>query len=553
MHALAGVNVAFERGRFTAVMGPSGSGKSTLMHCMAGLDRPTSGQTFVGEQDIGSLDDAGLTQLRRDRIGFVFQSFNLVPTLTAAENITLPADLAGAEGRPGVVRLPGGTAGYRRPADPPPQRAVRRPAAACGVRPGPDQQAGPGLRRRAHRQPGLQCLRGDAGVPAALGDRARPVDRDGDPRPAWGRVRRPGRLPGRREPWWANSTSRPPTRSWSRCGPWAPDMWNVTLKGLLAHKLRLALTALAIVLGVTFISGTFVLTDTLHNTFTALFGNIYQNIDFQVRGVGRSSAPRRERDAATSCPSRCWPRSAASPASQAADGEVEGYAQFVAPRRQGDPDRWRADPRRRLRPGSSRSPTCTSSQGGPPTTSHDVVMDAGTAQKYDFAVGQQVRILFAGPPRTFTITGIAQFGSADNLAGATLAAFTLPTAQAVLRRSGSSTTSTSWPPRAPTRPRSSGTSPGSCRPASRSSPGRPWPNEQHELGQPGAVVLLHRPAGLRVHLAVRRRRSPSSTRSRSSSGSGPGSWPCCGSSGRAAARCSARCSARRPSSGSSPR
>ena len=97
VHALAGVNVAFERGRFTAVMGPSGSGKSTLMHCMAGLDRPTSGQTFVGEEDIGSLDDGGLTQLRRDRIGFVFQSFNLIPTLTAAENITLPAALAGAK------------------------------------------------------------------------------------------------------------------------------------------------------------------------------------------------------------------------------------------------------------------------------------------------------------------------------------------------------------------------------------------------------------------------------------------------------------------------
>ncbi len=94
VHALVGVNVTFERGRFTAVMGPSGSGKSTLMHCMAGLDRPTSGQAFVGGQDIGKLDDNGLTKLRRDRIGFVFQSFNLVPTLTAAENITLPVDLA---------------------------------------------------------------------------------------------------------------------------------------------------------------------------------------------------------------------------------------------------------------------------------------------------------------------------------------------------------------------------------------------------------------------------------------------------------------------------
>ena len=95
VHALDGVDVEFERGRFTAVMGPSGSGKSTLMHCMAGLDTPTSGRTFVGDLEIGKLDDAGLTRLRRDRIGFVFQSFNLVPTLTAGENITLPADLAG--------------------------------------------------------------------------------------------------------------------------------------------------------------------------------------------------------------------------------------------------------------------------------------------------------------------------------------------------------------------------------------------------------------------------------------------------------------------------
>jgi putative ABC transport system ATP-binding protein len=97
VHALAGVTLSFDHGRFTAVMGPSGSGKSTLMHCMAGLDRPTSGQTFVGDVDIGNLDDTGMTEMRRDRIGFVFQSFNLVPTLTAGENITLPADLAGRQ------------------------------------------------------------------------------------------------------------------------------------------------------------------------------------------------------------------------------------------------------------------------------------------------------------------------------------------------------------------------------------------------------------------------------------------------------------------------
>jgi putative ABC transport system ATP-binding protein len=95
VRALDDVTVSFASARFTAIMGPSGSGKSTLMHCMAGLDRPTSGQCYVGDIDIGGLDDKGLTQMRRDHIGFVFQSFNLVPTLTAGENITLPVDLAG--------------------------------------------------------------------------------------------------------------------------------------------------------------------------------------------------------------------------------------------------------------------------------------------------------------------------------------------------------------------------------------------------------------------------------------------------------------------------
>jgi len=94
VRALDGVNVEFAQGRFTAVMGPSGSGKSTLMHCMAGLDVPTSGRTFVGGREIGLLDDNGLTDMRRNQIGFIFQSFNLVPTLTARDNITLPAELA---------------------------------------------------------------------------------------------------------------------------------------------------------------------------------------------------------------------------------------------------------------------------------------------------------------------------------------------------------------------------------------------------------------------------------------------------------------------------
>ena len=95
VRALDGVTCGFEQGRFTAIMGPSGSGKSTLMHCVAGLDTLTTGTVYVGDTDITTLREKDLTQLRRDRIGFVFQAFNLVPTLTAAENITLPMDLAG--------------------------------------------------------------------------------------------------------------------------------------------------------------------------------------------------------------------------------------------------------------------------------------------------------------------------------------------------------------------------------------------------------------------------------------------------------------------------
>jgi putative ABC transport system ATP-binding protein len=95
VHALDDVSVSLEAGEFTAIMGPSGSGKSTLLHVLAGLDRPSSGEIYVGDTEITSLKDKALTLLRRDQIGFIFQSFNLLPTLTAAENIVLPIKIAG--------------------------------------------------------------------------------------------------------------------------------------------------------------------------------------------------------------------------------------------------------------------------------------------------------------------------------------------------------------------------------------------------------------------------------------------------------------------------
>ncbi|MEU1806498.1 ABC transporter ATP-binding protein [Streptomyces sp. NPDC019937] len=123
--ALDAVDVEIERGRFTAVMGPSGSGKSTLMHCLAGLDTVSSGQVWLGDTEITGLNDRQLTQLRRDRIGFMFQSFNLLPTLNAAENITLPMDIAGQKPDPEWLERVIDTLGLR-------DRLKHRPAQLSG-------------------------------------------------------------------------------------------------------------------------------------------------------------------------------------------------------------------------------------------------------------------------------------------------------------------------------------------------------------------------------------------------------------------------------------
>jgi putative ABC transport system permease protein len=211
-------------------------------------------------------------------------------------------------------------------------------------------------------------------------------------------------------------------------------MRQVTLRGLLAHKLRLVLTALAIVLGVTFISGTYVLTDTLHSTFSSLFTSVYSKIDYQVRGVAQfgsgQSATR------NLLPDSLLPRVQAVPGVAGAFGNVTGYAQFIA--RDGKPI---SSSIGTLGIGFDSNPLISNLRlvaGRPPSAAHDVVMDAATAKSYNFSVGQPVRILGGGlkDAETFTITGIAQFGTADNLAGQTLAAFTLPTAQRVVGEPG---------------------------------------------------------------------------------------------------------------------
>ena len=212
-------------------------------------------------------------------------------------------------------------------------------------------------------------------------------------------------------------------------------MWKVARKGLLAHKLRLALTGLAIVLGVTFVSGTLVLTDTLHSTFTSLFGNIYQHVDFEVRGTAALAS--KSSGGATRNP---IPESVATtvrrvPGVAVAEGTVGGYAQFVAPDGQAITTGGAPTLGTSFIPDSELSPLRVV-QGSPPTTAHEVAMDEGTAQKYHFRVGEHVRVLLKGPTQTFTISAIVSFGTADNLAGATLAGFDLPTAQSLLGEPG---------------------------------------------------------------------------------------------------------------------
>jgi putative ABC transport system ATP-binding protein len=123
--ALAGVSVDFERGRYSAIMGPSGSGKSTLMHILAGLDRPTGGSVVLDGVEITGLDDNDLTRLRRDKLGFIFQFFNLLPVLTAEENIVLPLSIAGDKPDPGWLRRLVETVGLS-------DRLTHRPAELSG-------------------------------------------------------------------------------------------------------------------------------------------------------------------------------------------------------------------------------------------------------------------------------------------------------------------------------------------------------------------------------------------------------------------------------------
>jgi putative ABC transport system permease protein len=214
-------------------------------------------------------------------------------------------------------------------------------------------------------------------------------------------------------------------------------MTKITVRGLLARKLRLALTALAIVLGVTFVTGTLVLTDTLNRTFDTLVGTAYQHINFQIRGTAAFNNDTAAAANGTAdrkpIPARIAAAIRRLPGVAFVDPSVAGYAQFVSDGNAiggaGSALGFSFDRNRKLS-------SVRLVRGSAPSAADDVVMDRGTATKYHFRVGDRVRVLSGGPPQSFTITGIVTFGTADNLAGATLAGFDLPAAQALFNAGG---------------------------------------------------------------------------------------------------------------------
>jgi putative ABC transport system permease protein len=216
-------------------------------------------------------------------------------------------------------------------------------------------------------------------------------------------------------------------------------MLRATLKGLLARKRRLALTVISIVLGVGFVAGTFVLTDTMNKAFDQLFTDAAAGSDVVVRAeqafapsaTGPGSGAIEERDPV---PDTLLPTVESVPGVASASGDVSGSAQVVDPAT-GDPIGGVGPPTIGTN-WTDTNPTVQIREGAAPSAADDVVIDAATATRYDLTVGQDVKILFQGPPEEFTISGILGFGDADNLGGATLAAFTLPTAQRVLDKEG---------------------------------------------------------------------------------------------------------------------
>ena len=432
----AACRVDIAAGRLTAVMGPSGSGKSTLMHILAGLDKPTAGEVTVAGVDIAGLDDTALTMLRRDHIGFIFQFFNLLPMLTAAENIALPLKLAGQQAGPGVAR---GGDRHRRPRASGSRTArPSSPAASSSASRWParwsrdrrvmfaDEPTGNldsttsgeilGLLRNSVDQLGQTTVMvtHDAHA-AAIADRVLFLA-DGDI------VRDLGR-----------STAHEILETLEEV---SGSMIGVALKGLAGRKVRALLTALG-------------------DRHRRLDGQRHvhphrHDAEVVQRPLHRDVGQHRRRHHAARRSSRTPPAAAASRSRQRCSRRSGRCPRSRRPRATST----RAEANVADIIGKDGKAVAKESVGGsydaanarfspfrfktgkPPQGPEEVAIDAGTATKHHYKVGDSVVVSTLGKQHTYRITGTMSFGSVDSLGFASIAAWDVKTAQALLNREG---------------------------------------------------------------------------------------------------------------------
>ena len=295
VRAIDGIDIEFAHGAFTAIMGPSGSGKSTLMQCMAGLDRLTSGQTWIGDVELTALSERQITKVRRDRVGFIFQAFNLVPTLTALENIRLPLDIAGREPegdwmeqvidalhlRPRLKHRPTELSGGQQQRVAAARALVSRPEIVFA-----DEPTG-----QLDSQSSIELLAFMRRAADEFGQTIVMVTHEPTAASCADRVvfLADGRI--------VNQMTEPTPDSildrMKTLAARAEDMIvRQAFRNLLASKLRLFLTSLAVVLGVGFVVGALVLGDTINTAFDGVFETANKGVAVEVRGVKTVSETR---------------------------------------------------------------------------------------------------------------------------------------------------------------------------------------------------------------------------------------------------------------------
>ena len=422
--------MSFPEQRFAAIMGPSGSGKSTLMHNLAGLDRPTSGSVCLAGVELTDLDDGALTKLRRDKVGFIFQTFNLLSVLDAEENILLPLSIAGRKADKEwfdtlvqTVRIG--------------DRLKHRPAELSG-----GQQQRVAVARALVSRPSVvfadepsgnldsEIEQRRAGAVASGGRRVRADRRHGDPRRACGFVRRP--------PAAARGRAHSPRRGGGQHRADArPDegaglMFRLVVRGMVQRKLRVALTAIAIVLGVALMAGTYILTDTINSSFAQIFQTASKGHDVVVTPA--QILGRRVRAEVSPVTQEMLETVRRTP------GVAEAAGAIFTPGTLLDTHRKRVtSPNAPAFIGSVQPPRFESFKpvhGTFPQDASQVAVDETTAKRGNLHIGEQMIVAGTAATGHYTIVGILRFGGGASFGGAGAALLVPSEAQRLLGEIG---------------------------------------------------------------------------------------------------------------------